>query len=114
MLEILGNCAVVLFFISMGLTIFFLLTQRKLLLFFGASQQTLPYALDYMTIYVCGTVFVQMALGLNMFITSQGFAKISMTTVLIRAILNIILDPIFIYGFQLGVQGAAAENPFLY
>lgn len=105
--QILGNCTSALFFISIALTVFFLLTQKQLLLFFGASENTLPYALQYMTIYVCGTIFVQMAFGLNMFITCQGFAKVSMYTVLIGAITNIILDPILIFGLKMGVQGAA-------
>ena len=74
---------------------------------FGASGDTLPYAMDYMTIYVSGTIFVQMALGLNSFITTQGFAKTSMMTVVIGAVLNIVLDPIFIFVFGMGVQGAA-------
>ena len=104
---IIGNCAVALVGISVVLTAFFLLTQEKLLLLFGASADTLPYALSYLNIYVCGTVFVQLALGLNPFITTQGFATKGMLTVLIGAVLNIILDPIFIFGFQMGVRGAA-------
>ena len=78
-----------------------------MLMAFGASENTVGYALDYMNIYACGTIFVQIALGLNAFITAQGFAKISMITVLVGAVLNIILDPIFIFGLDMGVKGAA-------
>jgi putative MATE family efflux protein len=74
---------------------------------FGASEETLPYALRYLNIYVCGTIFVQIALGLNSFITTQGFSKFSMITVAVGAALNIILDPILIYGLDMGVEGAA-------
>lgn len=74
---------------------------------FGASENTIKYALDYLNIYAFGTLFVQLALGLNAFITAQGFAKMSMLTVLVGAVLNIILDPIFIFGFNMGVKGAA-------
>lgn len=105
--EILGNCAISLVVISLFLTAFFLLFQRPVLLAFGASEQTLPFAQDYLTIYVSGTLFVQISLGLNSFINTQGFAKIGMMTVLIGAVLNIVLDPLFIYAFELGVRGAA-------
>lgn len=105
--KIMSNCFVSLIGISIVLTAVFLLFQRPLLLMFGASGDTLPYAMDYMTIYVSGTIFVQMALGLNSFITTQGFAKTSMMTVVIGAVLNIVLDPIFIFVFGMGVQGAA-------
>ena len=77
---------------------------------FGASADSLPYAMQYMTIYVSGTIFVQLALGLNSFITTQGFAKTSMFTVIIGAGLNIVLDPVFIFVFQMGVQGAAVAT----
>lgn len=103
----LGNCVSVLFLLSIALTAIFLLAKRPVLLMFGASADTLPFADSYITIYLCGTIFVQAALGLNMFITSQGFAKMGMATVCIGAVLNILLDPLFIYGFGLGVQGAA-------
>lgn len=105
--EILGNCFVVLVGISVVLTAFFLIFQKQLLMWFGASAQTLPYATSYLDIYVCGTIFVQMALGLNSFISTQGFATTSMLTVIIGAIINIVLDPILIFGFNMGVQGAA-------
>ncbi len=105
--EILGNCVTALVVIAILLTIVFLVFGRPLLILFGASENTIGYALDYMQIYVCGTIFVQMALGLNSFITTQGFSLISMLTVAIGAVTNIVLDPILIFGFQMGVQGAA-------
>lgn len=105
--EILGNCVTTLTFISIILTIVFLIFNDKLLLLFGASENTLYYASSYMNIYTLGTLFVQISLGLNMFITTQGFAKTSMMTVIIGAVINIILDPIFIFVFKMGVQGAA-------
>ena len=74
---------------------------------FGASENTIGYATDYMNIYAIGTVFVQLTLGMGAFITAQGYTKISMITVLIGAVSNIILDPIFIFGFNMGVKGAA-------
>lgn len=108
--RIMGNCFALLLGISVVLTAFFLLFQRPLLLLFGASADSLPYAMQYMTIYVSGTIFVQLALGLNSFITTQGFAKTSMFTVIIGAGLNIVLDPVFIFVFQMGVQGAAVAT----
>ncbi|OLS01912.1 MATE family efflux transporter [Tissierella creatinophila] len=105
--KILGNCTTALVFISITLTAIVLIFGDKMLMAFGASENTIKYALDYLNIYAFGTLFVQLALGLNAFITAQGFAKISMLTVLVGAILNIILDPIFIFGFKMGVKGAA-------
>ncbi len=105
--EIMGNCLTVLMGISVVLTAVFLVFGRELLLLFGASSDTIGYASDYMNIYVCGTIFVQLALGMNAFITSQGFAKTSMFTVVIGAAINIALDPVFIFVFDMGVQGAA-------
>lgn len=105
--EIMGNCFITLIVISVILTVFFLKFNEKLLIMFGASEKTLPYALEYMKIYTLGTVFVQIAVGMNPFISSQGFAKISMITVSIGAIINIVLDPIFIYGLKMNVKGAA-------
>lgn len=102
-----GNATALLLLFSVILTVVFQLTKNPILLMFGASEQTLPYAGSYLSIYLIGTIFVQMALGLNTFITNQGFAKTSMATVCIGAVLNILLDPIFIFGFKLGVQGAA-------
>ena len=105
--KILGNCFVLLMALSVILTTVFLLFGEKFLMLFGASENTIIYALPYMKIYVAGSVFVMASLGLNMFITTQGFTKISMATVLIGAICNIILDPILIFGFDMGVRGAA-------
>lgn len=105
--KILGNCTTALVLISVTLTAVVLIFGEKMLMAFGASENTIKYALDYLKIYACGTLFVQLSLGLNAFITAQGFAKTSMFTVLIGAILNIILDPIFIFGFNMGVKGAA-------
>ncbi len=106
--EILGNSFITLMFISVILTVFFYIFHRPLLLSFGASEgTTLQYAVDYIKIYILGTVFVQIALGLNMFISCQGFPKISMQTVIIGAILNIIFDFLFIRIFNMGVKGAA-------
>lgn len=105
--KILGNCVTVLIVTSLLLTMVFLVFGERLLYLFGASESTIVYALPYMKIYACGTIFVQFALGLNSFITTQGFATVSMATVVIGAALNIILDPVLIYGCHMGVQGAA-------
>lgn len=105
--KIMGNGFTVLLFLSVVLTGFFLYFNETLLLYFGASEKTLPYALDYMQIYTIGSLFVLLALGMNPFISTQGFAKTSMLTVSIGAILNILLDPIFIYVLDMGVKGAA-------
>lgn len=104
---ILGNSFVLLIFFSVILTIVGLIFKRPLLLLLGASEVTLPYAQQYITIYLLGTVFVLLSLGLNNFINAQGFARIGMCTVAIGAGLNIILDPVFIFSFRLGVRGAA-------
>ncbi len=105
--KILGNSFVSLLGISFVLTVFFLIFNEKLLLMFGASENTLPYAKEYINIYVIGTIFVQIALGLNPFINCQGFVNIGMKTVLIGAVLNILFDFIFIKIFSMGVKGAA-------
>lgn len=105
--KVLGNCFTALVVLSVLLTALFLLTQQQILLWFGASADTLPYALQYLNIYVLGTIFIQIALGMNGFITAQGKSKIAMYTVLIGAALNIVLDPVFIFVFGLGVRGAA-------
>jgi len=105
--HILGNCLTLLIIISISLTVILLVFGRDLLLLFGASENTIDYAHAYMNIYAIGTIFVQLTLGLNMFITAQGFAKTGMLTVLIGAIMNIILDPIFIFALNMGVRGAA-------
>ena len=105
--KILGNGVSILLFFSAVLILFFMIFKRPLLYMFGASEQTIVYALRYITIYLAGTVFVQLALGLNMFISSQGQAKTAMLSVLIGAVINIVLDPIFIFGLKMDVRGAA-------
>lgn len=105
--RILGNSAALLVIFSALLTAVFLAVKDPILLMFGASENTLPYASEYLTIYLIGTVFVQLSLGLNAFITNQGFTRTSMATVCIGAALNIILDPVFIFVFDMGVKGAA-------
>ena len=105
--RILGNCFTSLLIVAAALTAVFLVFGEPILRAFGASDNTVGYANDYLQIYVIGTVFVQIALGMNMFITTQGFAKISMLTVVIGAALNIALDPVFIFVFNMGVRGAA-------
>lgn len=105
--KILGNAFTSLILVSILLTTTILIFGEKILLLIGASPATVGYALDYIQIYALGTLFVQMSLGLNAFITAQGYANKSMQTILIGAILNIILDPIFIFKFKMGVQGAA-------
>ena len=89
------------------LTAVVLIWNRPLLLAFGASTNTIDYSVAYMNIYALGTVFVQLTLGMNAFITAQGFAKVGMLSVLIGAVANTALDPLFIFGFQMGVKGAA-------
>lgn len=103
----LGNCFVIQCIISVLLTAALLLWNRDFLMAFGASENTIEYGVNYMNIYAIGTIFVQMTLGMNAFITAQGFAKTGMLSVLIGAVANIILDPIFIFVFQMGVEGAA-------
>lgn len=105
--KLLGNSVTLLFIFSIILSLLFTLTKEPILLTFGASSDTLPYAIDYISIYLLGTIFVQATLGLNLFITNQGFAKTSMATVCIGCGLNIVLDPIFIFVFDMGVKGAA-------
>ena len=105
--QIMGNCLTALLGLSVVLTALFLLFLEPILWAFGASSNTIGYAMEYMGVYVWGTVFVQISLGMNMFITSQGFAKTSMFTVVIGAALNIALDPVFIFVFDMGVRGAA-------
>ena len=105
--RILGNSVTLLLCASAVLTVVFQLIQRPVLMAFGASEATIGYATDYITIYLLGTVFVQLALGLNTFISAQGRAMTAMCSVLIGAILNIVLDPVFIFVFDMGVRGAA-------
>ena len=105
--KVLGNCFILQIIISIILTVLLLVFNKPLLILFGASDKTIEYASTYITIYALGTIFVQLTLGMNSYITAQGFSKIAMVTVLIGAVCNIALDPIFIYGFNMGVKGAA-------
>jgi putative MATE family efflux protein len=105
--KILGTCMVTLVILAVILTAVFWICKVPFLYAFGASDQTISYADDYISIYLCGTIFVMAALGLNNFINAQGFTKIGMITVIVGAVCNIILDPIFIFAFGLGVRGAA-------
>ena len=105
--EIMGNAFCLLIIFGIGLSIIGFLFKDKILWLFGASKYTFSYANDYLSIYLLGTVFVLIGLGMNSFINSQGFAKIGMITVLIGAILNIILDPLFIFVLDMNVKGAA-------
>lgn len=105
--QILGNCFSLQIVVSLLLTVILLIFGEDLSLAFGASENTIRYAVDYMQIYAFGTLFVQLTLGMNAFITAQGFTKVSMFSVLIGAICNITLDPVFIFGLHMGVKGAA-------
>ena len=105
--KILGNCITLLIVLSVVLSVVFTIYGEPVLRAFGASENTLPYAMAYLRIYLMGTIFVQFTLGMTPFITNQGFAKTSMATTCIGAVCNIILDPVFIYGFNMGVEGAA-------
>lgn len=105
--KMLGSCFCLQLMISAILTVVLLIWNRSFLLAFGASENTIEYAVSYMNIYAVGTVFVQLTLGMNAFITAQGFTGVSMISVIVGAVSNIILDPIFIYGFKMGVRGAA-------
>ena len=105
--HILGNCFATLLIIAAILTIGLSIGAEPLLWLFGASENTISYALDYTRIYLLGSTFVLIVLGMNTFITTQGFAKFAMLTTIIGAVINIILDPIFIFVLGLGVKGAA-------
>ncbi len=105
--KIIDNCFTMQVILSVVLTALMLLFNRKLLMVFGGSDNIINYAVDYMNVYAIGTIFVQLTVGMNAFITCQGYAKKAMLTVIIGAVLNTILDPIFIYVFGLGVRGAA-------
>ena len=105
--NILGNCFSTLIIIAIILTVTLSLTAEPLLWLFGASENTIPYAMDYMRIYLLGSIFVLFVMGMNPFLTTQGFAKFAMITTVIGAVINIVLDPIFIFGLNMGVSGAA-------
>ena len=105
--KIMGNCFTLLLIFAVVLTGVFYVSAPTLLTLFGASEVTLPYALDYARIYILGSICVLVVMGMNTFITTQGFAKISMLTTVIGAVINIVLDPIFIFVLDMGVKGAA-------
>lgn len=105
--QILGNCAGLILIFSVILTVFFSVFKTPILYAFGASEITIGYAESYIEIYLIGTIFVELALGLNTFISGQGAAKTAMLSVLIGAVINICLDPVFIFLFDMGVKGAA-------
>ena len=107
--RILGGCFTLQVAISLVLTAVLLIWNRPLLLAFGASGNTIEYAAQYMGVYALGTLFVELTLGLNAFITAQGFAQVGMKTVLIGAVINIALDPLFIFVFDMGIAGAALD-----
>lgn len=105
--KIMGNCLSLLIILAVITTVIFFVFCEPMLLTFGASENTIEYAVAYMKIYSLGTIFVMITLGMNYFITAQGFAKTAMLTTLIGAVLNIVLDPVFIFVFGMGCQGAA-------
>lgn len=105
--RILGNSFTLLLLFGGGLTVFCLAFRRPILYLFGASDLTFPYANDYLTIYLLGTLFVMIGLGMNPFINAQGFSRMGMMTVALGAAVNIVLDPIFIFALDMGVRGAA-------
>ncbi|MFI3170843.1 MAG: MATE family efflux transporter [Eubacteriales bacterium] len=105
--KVVGTSVAMLLTFAVTLTLFFQIFKTPILYAFGASDATIGYASDYITIYLMGTIFVQLAIGLNPYISAQGNSKIAMLSVFIGAGINIILDPILIFGFGLGVQGAA-------
>ena len=108
--KILGNSITMTLIFAVILTIIVMIFKEPILYLFGASENTIKYSLEYMNVYVWGTIFVMISLGLNAFITTQGFSKISMFNVIIGAAINIALDPLFIFGFNLGVKGAAVAT----
>ena len=105
--EILGNCTLLLILLAVAVTLGLWFIREPMLLLFGASENTVGYGSDYLGIYLLGTVFVMISIGLNYFISTQGFSTVSMGTTLIGAVVNIVLDPIFIFAFDMGVKGAA-------
>ncbi len=105
--KILGNAIILIVFFSISLTILFTIFQEPLLRLFGASDATISYAMEYLSVYLLGTVFVQVSLGLNPYITCQGQSRVAMVSVVLGAVTNIILDPIFIFWLDMGVRGAA-------
>lgn len=108
--RILGTCTTSLVILAVVSTVLLQIFCEPMLMLFGGSSDTIGYATDYMRIYLCGSLFVLFSLGLNPFLTAQGFTNIAMKTVIIGAICNIVLDPIFIYLFDMGVRGAASAT----
>ena len=108
--SILGSCTTLLVVLGAAAMAAFLVFQEPMLYLFGATEETIGYAMDYLTIYLYGSIFVEISLGLNYFITAQGFSTMGMATVLIGAVINIVLDPVFIFGFDMGVAGAAVAT----
>ena len=105
--KILGNCTLLLMILGLAATVVFQLCKEPMLYLFGATENTIGYSMDYLNIYLYGSIFVELALGLNFFITSQGFSTVGMASVIIGAVVNIVLDPILIFGLNMGVKGAA-------
>ncbi len=105
--KVMGNSFALLLLLGVAVTAFFLALKTPVLYLFGASDETFSYADDYMTVYLCGTLFVMISLGMNPFINSQGFGRTGMMTVVLGAVVNIVLDPIFIFLLEMGVKGAA-------
>ena len=105
--KVLANGFMMLFVISLILTAVSLLVKDQLLMWFGASEVTFPYADQSITVYLMGTVFALLSTGMNQFIICQGFAKIGMKSVMLGAVLNLVLDPIFIFTFHMGAAGGA-------
>ena len=105
--QYIGNSFSMLAISSIVITVLVLICKNPLLILFGASENTLPYADDYMTVYILGTIFVQLTVGMNYYITTQGFAMTAMVTTMLGAVLNIILDPVFIFAMNMGIKGAA-------
>ena len=108
--KLLANCFLLLAIMSAIITAGFLAAREPLLRLFGASDKILPYAMDYYTIYISGTIFALMSTGMNQFIICQGFAKKGMKAVVLGAVLNILLDPLFIFGMDMGIRGAAVAT----
>ena len=102
--SVMGNSFTLLILFGVGLTAICLLLKRPILYLFGASDATFPYADDYLTIYLCGTLFVMIGLGMNPFVNAQGFGRTGMMTVALGAAVNLVLDPIFIFGFGMGLS----------
>ena len=110
--RVMGNAFVLLIILGVTATAFFMALKEPVLYLFGASPDTFPYADGYMSIYLCGTLFVMVSLGMNPYINAQGFGRMGMMTVLLGAAVNIALDPLLIFVFDMGVQGAALATVF--